>query len=103
MGIPRLTALLHPFATQVEWKRQHADPSPNASPQVLIDGPALAYFIYHQCLSSEAIAANALEAAPSYAKLAETVVAWLDEIEEFGVKVSVQYSYQQMLCPRTTC
>jgi len=89
MGIPRLTALLHPYATQVEWKRQQGISSRTTPPKLIIDGPALAYFIYHQCLSSAAHAANALEAVPSYAQLAESVVAWLSEIEDFGVEVFV--------------
>jgi len=73
----------------VEWRRQRGDSSRESSPELIIDGPAFAYFIYYQCLSSAAHAANALEAVPSYAQLAEAVVAWLIEVEDFGVRVFV--------------
>lgn len=89
MGIPRLTALLHPYAAKTEWKRQNTPSAQDSGSKLVIDGPALAYFIYYQCLTSKSSATNALEAMPSYARLAEAVVEWLNEIERFGVTVSV--------------
>lgn len=94
MGVPRLTALLRPYATSIEWKRQDGRSSTAAGaivPGLIIDGPALAYFIYHQCVCSEPFSANALEALPSYARLAEAVVVWLNEFEDFGVRVKHIY------------
>lgn len=90
MGIPRLTALLHPYATPIEWLRPGGVVVfKKPPPKLIIDGPALAYFIYYQCLSSETSTGSAREVMSSYERLSKTVIEWLNDIEEFGITVFV--------------
>jgi hypothetical protein len=70
MGIPHLITHLRPFATSVTLTGQC----------VVIDGPGLAYHIYHLCLASQPRLRNPFETIPSPSTLAETVLRWLNEL-----------------------
>jgi hypothetical protein len=75
MGIPHLITYLRPFATSVDL----------AGHSAVIDGPGLAYHVWHICLSSKPQARNPFEATPSYKLLGETVIRWLDELQAHDV------------------
>jgi hypothetical protein len=77
MGIPHLITYLRPFATRESLKDK----------EIVIDGPGLAYHIYHLCQSTRVSAGNYFEAAPSYKELGETVLEWLDGLEKGGSTV----------------
>ena len=77
MGIPHLITYLRPYAIHKSLDEQ----------TVVIDGPGLAYHIYHICLSARPASWNAFEAAPSYAELGQAVVAWLDGLRKSGSRV----------------
>ncbi|CAD6448922.1 8dc2c281-2d3b-46c5-9076-6c1ff1bdf83d [Sclerotinia trifoliorum] len=81
MGIPHLITFLRPYATLSSLKGKH----------IVIDGPGLAYHIYHICLSARKSAGNYFEANPSYKELGETVLAWLDGLERSGAVVKQIY------------
>jgi hypothetical protein len=87
MGIPHLTAYLRPYATPVTWQRRGSTSDAALPEELIIDGPALAYHIYYQCLALRSGAGNALEAFPTYAELEIAVVLWLENIETFGLSV----------------
>ncbi|TGO55681.1 hypothetical protein BCON_0088g00120 [Botryotinia convoluta] len=71
MGIPHLITFLRPYATLDSLKGK----------DIVIDGPGLAYHIYHICLGTKKSAGNYFEANPSYKELGDTVLAWLDGLE----------------------
>jgi hypothetical protein len=75
MGIPHLITYLRPYATSVDLTGQIA----------VIDGPGLAYHVWHICLSLKAQSRNPYEATPSYGLLGETVIRWLDELQAHNV------------------
>jgi hypothetical protein len=77
MGIPHLITYLRPFATSVDLAGHGA----------VIDGPGLAYHVWHICLSSKPQARNPFEAGPSYRLLGETVIRWLDELEAHDIRL----------------
>ena len=81
MGIPHLITYLRPFAIPVDL----------AGHSVVIDGPGLAYHVWHICLSSKA--RNPFEATPSYRVLGEMVIRWLDELQVHDV-----YLYEFLFC-----
>lgn len=70
MGIPQLITTLEPYAIN-ELLQDYA---------VVIDGPALAYHIFHACRS------NGVNH-PSCRLLGESVVAWLDQLTSTTVAV----------------
>ncbi|KAI9642606.1 hypothetical protein NHQ30_009411 [Ciborinia camelliae] len=81
MGIPHLITFLRPFAALRPLKGR----------DIVIDGPGLAYHIYHVCLGTKKSAGNYFEANPSYKELGETVIAWLDGLERSGAVVKRIY------------
>ncbi|KAL1301783.1 hypothetical protein AAFC00_005979 [Neodothiora populina] len=85
MGIPHLAHHLQPHGTKVLLPRATKPPEQQTS--VIIDGPSLAYHCYHFCLAKHSNAHNSYEALPSYKELGEAAVSWLDQIEQFGLKV----------------
>lgn len=68
MGIPRLTALLQPYADLCSLQDQ----------AVVIDGPALAYHVLHVCRINGAVQ-------PSYQLVAKTTLDWLNELSRHNV------------------
>ncbi|TGO89711.1 hypothetical protein BPOR_0097g00150 [Botrytis porri] len=81
MGIPHLITFLRPYATLDSLKGK----------DIVIDGPGLAYHIYHICLGTKKSAGNYFEANPSYRELGDTVLAWLDGLERSGSVVKRIY------------
>ena len=77
MGIPRLITYLEPYATPAEL----------SDCRVIIDGPGLAYHIYHRLLASNPRADNAIHGAPSYEELGDGAVYFLDELQSRNVVV----------------
>jgi len=77
MGIPGLKRLLEPYATPRSSKIEPC--------QAAIDGPALAYHILGLCLR-KTLKSSPFEQ-PSYELLGQTAVAWLDEVETYGIHV----------------
>jgi hypothetical protein len=77
MGIPHLITHLRPYSASTDLNGQC----------VIIDGPGFAYHIFHACLAEEPEARNPFEAFPSYKKLGDAAIRWLEELESFGVKV----------------
>lgn len=83
MGIPHLTALLRPYASTSLW----ANEAPGIN--LIVDGPSLAYYIYHRRLSKNLETKGNFEAIPSYDDVSVDVVAWLEALEGFGFAVYV--------------
>lgn len=77
MGIPHLITHLRPFASTKDLEGQ----------SVVIDGPGLAYHVWHICLASNPRARNPFEAAPSYKVIGDTVLQWLDELRNSNVSM----------------
>ncbi|KAK6001833.1 hypothetical protein QM012_002323 [Aureobasidium pullulans] len=82
MGIPHLTHSLSPYGDKVVLP-QHPANHENA----IIDGPSLAYHVFYVCLARRSSARNALEAAPTYQELGQAAVDWLEQIEQYGLKI----------------
>lgn len=77
MGIPHLTTFLRPYAEAGSLAGENA----------VIDGPGLAYHIYHLCLSSRPSGQNTLTEAPSYEEIGGKAVEWLDGLRRTGLVV----------------
>lgn len=94
MGIPGLTARLAPYASPIKWERlpeHQASECDKARDLIIIDGPALAYHIYHRCLREHGHAKNAFDAFPSYGEVSQTLLAWLEQVEECPTQVHKIY------------
>lgn len=63
MGVPYLTTILQPYATSIRLVGQ----------VVVIDGPSLAYHIYHLCNCDGVLV-------PTFELLGRTAVEWLDRL-----------------------
>jgi hypothetical protein len=70
MGIPHLLTHLQPYAVD--------HPPPGTS--LIIDGPSLAYHIWHLCSRSQ-------DAHPSHALLVTTCIAWLEALQRHGAEM----------------
>ncbi|OBT92582.1 hypothetical protein VE01_09620 [Pseudogymnoascus verrucosus] len=81
MGIPHLITHLRPYSENTNFNGQN----------VIIDGPGFAYHIFHTCLAEEPEARNPFEAFPSYKKIGDAAIRWLEELEGFGVEVKKIY------------
>ncbi|KAK0751055.1 XPG domain containing-domain-containing protein [Schizothecium vesticola] len=79
MGIPHLKRNLEPYAER----------GPIKSCKVTIDGPALAYHILGLCLNGT-LKSSPFEQ-PSYGRLGDMTIAWLDQIVKLGLDISVIY------------
>lgn len=88
MGIPHLAQQLQPHGTKVLLSRASTSDGSNPTPAI-IDGPSLAYHCFYVCLSRQSSARNSYEALPSYKDLGEAAVSWLEQIEQYGMKVYV--------------
>jgi hypothetical protein len=84
MGVPHLITFLRPFATSVNLTGQN----------IVIDGPGLAYHVWHICLVTQPRFRNPFEAIPSYEILGKTVTRFLDELQTHGVCV---YGFLRLL------
>ncbi|KAL2355264.1 XPG domain containing-domain-containing protein [Cryomyces antarcticus] len=84
MGIPHLITHLRPYASPVTFTVAQPDEDQASREAVIIDGPALAYHVYHKCLAQRTRASNALEAAPSYAELGDAALLWLEALQLHG-------------------
>lgn len=84
MGIRGLTSQIQPYGQPITW---HKGSNEEPSHDVIIDGPSFAYYIHHKCLATKTHARNALEAMPTYPELGEAAVAWLENLETFGLRV----------------
>lgn len=74
MGIPHLITHLEPYA-----ESEHL-----ASKNVVIDGPAFAYHVYHICMSAKTDARGLFQITPSYAEISKLAIEWLQELEHHG-------------------
>ena len=81
MGIPHLITYLRPFGISADL----------AGLGIVIDGPGLAYHVWHICLASKSRFRNPFEATPSYELIEETVIKWLDELQKNDVSLYVLY------------
>ncbi|KFY11360.1 hypothetical protein V492_04511 [Pseudogymnoascus sp. VKM F-4246] len=81
MGIPHLITHLRPYSENTNFNGK----------DVIIDGPGFAYHIFHACLAEEPDARNPFEAFPSYKKIGDAAIRWLEELEGFGVEVKKIY------------
>ncbi|KAN0106105.1 XPG domain containing domain containing protein [Hyaloscypha variabilis] len=81
MGIPHLITFLQPYAETESIAGRH----------VVIDGPGLAYHIYHACLNKRPAACNPFEAAPTYEQLGTACYAWLDGLRGNDVEIKKIY------------
>lgn len=91
MGIPRLTSHLQPYATLTnlgcntpECSHHHRK---HKEHNIFIDGPGLAYHVYYRALSQSPAVSNAYDAAPSYSEIGQATIAFLHELESYGLLV----------------
>ncbi|KAF9881605.1 DNA replication initiation factor cdc45 [Colletotrichum karsti] len=74
MGIPHLINHLAPYGVL----------APLDGDRVVIDGPALAYHVYHLCTRSST-------GLPSYQLLGDTTIAWLDKLMNHNISIAAIY------------
>ncbi|KAL0944596.1 DNA replication initiation factor cdc45 [Colletotrichum truncatum] len=74
MGIPHLVNYLAPYGVL----------GPLDGDRVVIDGPALAYHIYHLCTRSSI-------GLPSYELLGDTTIAWLEKLTSHDISIGAIY------------
>ena len=103
MGIPHLAQLLQPYAetTVLGCKtRQCEKHQINAiSPNVIIDGPALAYHIYHKLHRQKHDISNAFDTQPSYKAIGSAIIRYLDELQSYNLQMYVM-SMDQNACAK---
>jgi len=89
MGVPHLMHHLQAYGQKIILERSTGDGQPEPVPirNAIIDGPALAYHLYSVCQSRRGAARNALDATPSYQELGSATVPWLEQLEQFGVRM----------------
>ncbi|KAF2843196.1 hypothetical protein M501DRAFT_1012557 [Patellaria atrata CBS 101060] len=87
MGVPKLRSHLEPYASPVQFISGQTSEN-SYSRRVIVDGPGLAYFIYHQLRSSKSRSENRSEAAPSYQELGTAVILWLESLQSFDLEIA---------------
>jgi len=79
MGIPHLITSLESFAESQSLAGQ----------DVIIDGPAFAYHVYHSsmCMGAKAGVRGAFEVVPSYHEISTVAIEWLRALERHGASM----------------
>ncbi|MCJ1439706.1 MAG: hypothetical protein MMC23_000187 [Stictis urceolatum] len=92
MGIPRLTAHLEPYfeTTVIGCQGNCRNPSSNSDQKIVIDGPGLAYYIYHTLVARSG-AVSAIDALPSYQALGELAIDFINGLRSRGVEIECVY------------
>ena len=100
MGIPYLTQLLQPYAISTilgcksEQCRSHRIESGRSARKIIIDGPALAYHVYHTVLREKPNLLNAFDAIPTYNETGNAFLTYLGELESHGLAMYGNQYYQ---------
>lgn len=90
MGIPRLAGHFQPYAVTSTLgsgavdSSDHANDTSTSPSQIIIDGPSLAYQVYHRLLAHHATSLKGLDAIPSYSQIGAAALAYLDCLEAHG-------------------
>lgn len=86
MGIPRLMSHLQPYAvpTVLGCKEENCREHPTLQ-NIIIDGPSLAFYIYHRILSHRTDSRNPIDIIPSYNEIGQTTLNFLDELRCHGM------------------
>ena len=93
MGIPGLSKPLKPYAvsTTIGCKTPHCSEHKPALSEscrsIIIDGPSFAYSVYHRLIIQKPEWLTAVEAMPSYSELGQGALAFLMELEDYGLEV----------------
>ena len=95
MGIPHLSQFLEPFAVnrllgcKTSGCEEHRHKFDNPR-HLVIDGPGLAYHIYYKIQGHKDGSLNAIDALPTYTEIGHVFLAFLRELEEYGLTM---YAY----------
>jgi hypothetical protein len=90
MGISGLTTKIAPYGERVTYIVTPSPPlSIDTGVDVIIDGPSFSHFIYSKCLASNFRTRGTFEALPFYGELGDAALAWLRQLETFGLRVYV--------------
>lgn len=90
MGIPGLSKSLETYAvsTIIGCKTlgcERHSPRNGHHSKIVIDGPSFAYCIYHRLIRQQPEWLTAVEIIPSYNEVGKGALAFLDELESYGV------------------
>ena len=95
MGIPGLSKPLESYAvpTVIGCKALGCEEHRNGQPsRIVIDGPSFAYCIYHRLVREKPERLTAMESIASYHELGNGALAFLDELESYGLIMCVHFS-----------
>ncbi len=90
MGVPGLSKALKPYSTpttvgcKTDGCTEHR-PQYDGRRAVIIDGPSFAYCIYQRVIAQKPEWLTAIEAIPSYDELGMGAIAFLHELERYGL------------------
>ena len=93
MGIPGLSKPLKHYAVsttagcKTPHCEEHKPADSDSTRNIMIDGPSFAYSIYHRLIIRKPEWLTAVEAMPSYEELGQGAVAFLNELEGYGLKM----------------
>ncbi|KAF2764957.1 hypothetical protein EJ03DRAFT_355328 [Teratosphaeria nubilosa] len=90
MGILRLVSRLKQQAGLGTTKEIGRTGEPRHGTKAIIDGPSLAYYIFH-ILEVRAASSNTLEPTTTYDECAREAVRWLEKLEAFGFTIELIY------------
>lgn len=85
MGIRRLRQDVAPYGQHTSLGRRVRGVSAGPVEKVVIDGPALVYFVYYRLLAFKNINLNLLDAQPSYEEISAGVATFLIELQREDV------------------
>ena len=93
MGIPHLAQLLQPYAVstvlgcKTPGCERHRLQQGTSERQVIIDGPGLAYHVYHRILAHKPRTLNPVDTIPAYSEIGNAVLRFLDELRSYGLRM----------------
>ena len=87
MGVPRLLQDLSQYGERTCFGRHLPQADCQPIRKVVVDGPALVYWVYYRLLASRNVSLNILDAQPSYQEISAGVVTCLLELQREGVTV----------------
>ena len=96
MGIPNLSRDLEPYQEEIILGKGNIESKATSIQSIVIDGPALVYFLYYRLLSStESRVLHALDAQPSYQQICQAATTFLVALQgnEVGVYTSLKFSF----------
>ena len=87
MGIPYLRKHVRPYGEKIVLAKREGGATTGSPTRLVVDGPSLAYHVYHRLYRQLSTDHGPFHGVPSYQQLSRGIVEYLQKLEEFGLNM----------------